>query len=88
MCPSWCWYDNWCKLAHITSFLATQNYKNINSIQPTCVPCYYKWWPTNQLKKKKELISIWKLNSILNENIEWHCMQIEFNSIQILGIEF
>jgi hypothetical protein len=24
----------------------------------------------------------------LNENIEWHCMQLEFNSIQIHWMEF
>jgi len=30
--------------------------------------------------KKFQLISIWKLGFVLNENIEWHSMQIELNS--------
>jgi hypothetical protein len=32
---------------------------------------------------KNELISMWKLSSILNGNIQWHCMQIELNWIEL-----
>ncbi len=31
------------------------------------------------INEKIKLISMWKLSFILNENIEWHCMQIELN---------
>jgi len=36
-----------------------------------------------QQMEKIKLIS-WKLNSIWNENIEWHCMQLELNWIELI----
>jgi len=34
--------------------------------------------------EKNELISMWKLSSILNENIEWHCMQMAEGYMQYM----
>jgi hypothetical protein len=36
---------------------------------------HYQWWTINE---KTELISMSKSSSILIDNIQWHCMQIEF----------
>jgi hypothetical protein len=35
------------------------------------------------INEKIKSILMWKLSLILNENIEWHCMQIELNWIPI-----
>ncbi len=39
-------------------------------------PVHHQWRSSHQLLKKMSWFQCWKLSSILNENCEWHCMQM------------
>jgi hypothetical protein len=42
------------------------------------LPMTIKWWEK----------SGWKIKFYPNKNIEWHCIQLNFNSIQFYSIQF
>jgi hypothetical protein len=46
-----------------------------------CIPVYYKWQSIDRLMKKQ--INFLKIKFHMNENIEWHDMDIELNWIKI-----
>ncbi len=58
------------------SFLRIKEWGGLHSTwAPSCFaqPMTMKWW--------KNELTLCKLSSILNENIEWNCMQAELNWI-------